>query len=121
MLRLFDFPDPNITSERRTVTTIPLQQLFVLNSDFMVRQAKVLAVRVATVSNDDAGRIQEAYRVLFGRLPTDEEIQIGRGFLGSAGADSTPPVDPAATKSALSRWEQYTQVLLGANEFTFVD
>jgi hypothetical protein len=120
MLRLFDFPDPNITSERRTVTTIPLQQLFVLNSDFMVRQAKVLAARVATVSNDDAGRIQEAYRVLFGRLPTDEESQIGREFLSDSEPGSNS-ADPAAPKSALSRWEQYTQVLLGANEFTFVD
>ena len=36
-LRLFDFPDPNITSERRAVTTVPLQQLFVLNSDFYGR------------------------------------------------------------------------------------
>src|SRR5207302_5206345 len=31
LLRLFDFPDPNITSDQRTVTTVPLQQLFVLN------------------------------------------------------------------------------------------
>ncbi|MBL8797186.1 MAG: PSD1 domain-containing protein, partial [Planctomycetia bacterium] len=32
LLRLFDFPDPNVTSEKRVVTTVPLQQLFVLNS-----------------------------------------------------------------------------------------
>ncbi len=36
MLRLFDFPDPNITSGGRAETTVPLQQLFVLNSEFMV-------------------------------------------------------------------------------------
>ena len=36
MLRLFDFPDPNITSGGRVETTVPLQQLFVLNSEFMV-------------------------------------------------------------------------------------
>src|SRR5262249_10451931 len=29
MLRLFDFPDPNITSGGRVETTVPLQQLFV--------------------------------------------------------------------------------------------
>ena len=36
MLRLFDFPDPNITSGGRVETTVPLQQLFVLNSELMV-------------------------------------------------------------------------------------
>ena len=39
LLRLFDFPDPNITSASRSVTTVPLQQLFVLNSEFMVQRA----------------------------------------------------------------------------------
>ena len=42
LLRLFDFPDPNVTSDQRTVTTVPLQQLFVLNREFMIRQAKAL-------------------------------------------------------------------------------
>src|SRR5258708_37932715 len=72
LLRLFDFPDPNITSERRTVTTVPLQQLFVLNSDFMVQQAKALAARAASIStDDDAARIRHAYRLLFGRDVSD--------------------------------------------------
>ena len=40
LLRLFDFPDPNLTSDKRPVTTVPLQQLFVLNSEFMVEQCQ---------------------------------------------------------------------------------
>jgi hypothetical protein len=118
MLRLFDFPDPNITSERRTVTTVPLQQLFVLNSDFMVQEAKILAARVAASSNDNTARIHEAYRVLFGRRATVDETQLGSDFLA---ATEAPAADPSLPKSALTRWEQYAQVLLGANEFTFVD
>ena len=35
-LRLFDFPDPNITSEKRVETTIPQQQLFMINSPFLL-------------------------------------------------------------------------------------
>src|SRR5256885_15401503 len=31
LLRLFDFPEANLTAERRTETTVPQQQLFVLN------------------------------------------------------------------------------------------
>jgi hypothetical protein len=59
LLRLFDFPDPNITSETRTVTTVPLQQLFVLNSDFMAGQARALVKRLATVAEDSA-RVRKA-------------------------------------------------------------
>jgi hypothetical protein len=124
LLRLFDFPDPNITSERRTVTTVPLQQLFVLNSDFMVRQAKALAVRVtASGSSADDARIRHVYRLLFGRDATAAEIQFGVEFLTAtdAGEAGESPAGASPAKSVLSRWEQYTQVLLSANEFTFVD
>jgi cytochrome c553 len=122
LLRLFDFPDPNITSERRTVTTVPLQQLFVLNSDFMVRQAKALAARATSVSaGDDAARIRQVYRLLFGRDASDAEVQVGLEFLAPGDVGETTTAEPSARKSTLTRWEQYAQVLLSANEFTFVD
>ena len=41
-LMAFDFPDANVTSERRNVTTLPQQQLFVLNSEFMSRSAEAV-------------------------------------------------------------------------------
>ncbi|MCY2965644.1 MAG: DUF1549 and DUF1553 domain-containing protein, partial [Planctomycetota bacterium] len=118
LLRLFDFPDPNITSEKRTSTTVPLQQLFVLNGDFLIRRAKELAARLNSVAGDDAGRIREAYWLLYGRAARDEEVQIGLEYLQTAAPTAG---DPAAPKSSLTRWEQYAQVLLGSNEFTFVD
>src|SRR5262249_57749528 len=63
LLRLFDFPDPNLTSDRRATTIVPLQQLFVLNSDFLVRQAKALAMRLTADPEEEvAARIQRAYR-----------------------------------------------------------
>jgi hypothetical protein len=127
-LRLFDFPDPNITSERRTVTTVPLQQLFVLNSDFMVCQAKALAARAASISaGDDGVRIRHVYRLLYGRDASDAEVQAGLEFLTVGEPDSSADIagtttrESSAAKGALSPWEQYAQVLLSANEFTFVD
>jgi hypothetical protein len=114
LLRLFDFPDPNITSEKRTVTTVPLQQLFVLNSEFMVRNAKALAAKLtAKPGLSDAERIGAAFLMVFGRPVTDRELQLGLNFL------SAPNQGAAAT--TLSRWEQYAQVLLMTNEFMFVD
>jgi hypothetical protein len=70
LLRLFDFPDPNVTSDQRSVTTVPLQQLFVLNSEFLIRQAKALACRLNAASDEaDASRIRHAFMLVYGRPP----------------------------------------------------
>ena len=39
-LALFDFPNPNNTSEKRPVTSGPLQRLFFMNNGFVLSQAK---------------------------------------------------------------------------------
>jgi cytochrome c553 len=116
LLRLFDFPDPNLSSEQRTTTTVPLQQLFVLNSDFMAEQARAL-VKELTAASDDAGRIRAAFPRLYGRPATEREVELGLKFLEAA---AMPP-ESGEPRPALSRWEEYAQVLLSANEFTFVD
>jgi hypothetical protein len=113
LLRLFDFPDPNITSGERTVTTVPLQQLFVLNSEFMVQNAKALAARLRASAGDDVSRIRQAFWLLYGRPVTDRELRLGLAFVTGA---ETPGRAPT-----LTRWEQYAQVLLSTNELLYVD
>ncbi|HWE35629.1 MAG TPA: PSD1 and planctomycete cytochrome C domain-containing protein [Isosphaeraceae bacterium] len=110
LLRLFDFPDPNLTSDKRAVTTVPLQQLFVLNSPFMERQARALVARLASdPAATDEDRIRRAFPLLFGRPATDDEVRLGLSFLAA----------PEAGRP--SRWEQYAQALLAANEFLYLD
>jgi mono/diheme cytochrome c family protein len=117
LLRLFDFPDPNITSDKRTVTTVPLQQLFVLNSPFMQRQARALAARLtADSSESDSSRISRAFQLLYSRDPRAAEMSLALEFL----ADERPLANPPPTDPP-TRWELYAQALLGTNEFTFVD
>jgi len=112
MLRLFDFPDPNLTSERRVITTVPMQQLFVLNSEFMVRQARSLAARLdGEKLADESARIKRAYQIVLGRTPTNQERRSVSEFLSAA-------VEPGAK---LTPWEQFAQALLSTNEFTYVD
>jgi mono/diheme cytochrome c family protein len=107
VLRLFDFPDPNLTADRRPTTIVPLQQLFVLNSDFLTRQAEALAKRAMTVSADDEARIRHAYELAFSRLPSDRELELGREFLQATESDKA--------------WVYYAQALLSSNEFAFID
>ena len=112
LLRLFDFPDPNLTAEKRAVTIVPLQQLFVLNSDFMTEQARGLVKQLAG-EKDDAAKVRKAFLRLFGRPATDEDVKMALEFLNAP--------DEKGPKPRMSRWEQYAQVLLATNEFAFVD
>ncbi len=115
LLRLFDFPDANITSERRGETTVPQQQLFVLNSPFVVDAAKALAARVQKESASDETRVQRAFLLTFGRPPSEDEVRLAVAFL--SGQDSS--AEQQANR--LTRWERLAQVLIGSNEFMYVD
>jgi mono/diheme cytochrome c family protein len=133
MLRLFDFPDPNITSGGRVETTVPLQQLFVLNSEFMVDGAQAVAARLraasrsdsgAGVGRDDAARIRRAYLLLYGRDATERELGLGLAYLRAPEPpepESAPAGPHAPSRDNINRWERYAQALLAANEFLFVD
>ncbi len=108
LLRLFDFPDANITSERRTETTVPQQQLFVLNSPFFLAQAEGLAARAQKEGATQAERIARAHWLAYGRPPLPDEVTLAEAFL--AGKDD-----------AKARWTRYAQTLLASNEFLYID
>jgi hypothetical protein len=111
LLRLFDFPDANVTSAKRTVTTVPQQQLFALNSEFMIAQARAFAARTEKLGATDEERITAAYRLAFGRAPERDEVDLAIRFLKL----------PNKPDDKLTRWQQYAQVLLASNEMMYVD
>ncbi len=109
-LRRFDFPLMRATVAKRPQSIVPQQYLFLLNSPFMVARAKSLVGRLNLASNGDEQHIRQAHWLLYGRSPTDDELQLAREFLARDAAD----------QNGLSAWEQYAQVLLSSNEFMFV-
>jgi hypothetical protein len=111
LLRLFDFPDANVTADKRTTTTVPQQQLFALNSEFMVTQARAFAAKLEKAGTTDEARVNAAYRMAFNREPESRELSIALAFLKL-------PVKP---DDKLTRWQQYAQALLASNEFMYVD
>ncbi len=93
---------------------MPLQELFVLNSEFMAANAQALAARLLAAAGPaatDAERIGLAYRLLFGRAPTEHELALGLSYVSASPASS----------AGRSDWQRYTQALLATNEFLFVD
>src|SRR5262249_27014270 len=81
-LQLFDFPAATISAEQRFSTNVPLQRLFLMNSDFMQQQAEKLARRI-DAEKDNGARVTKAYRILFGRDPRPEELSAGLEFLSA--------------------------------------
>jgi mono/diheme cytochrome c family protein len=79
-LQLFDFPPPNLSAEKRFTTTVPLQRLFLMNSDFVQLEAETLYKRVAA-EPDNRARIRKLYNMVYGRDPKEAEIQIGLEYL----------------------------------------
>lgn len=106
LLRLYDFPDPLTHSPNRAPTTTPLQQLYYLNSPFIQEQASALSARLHREALDDEARVALAYQLLFGREPTSHELALGLHFVHEQSSE---------------QWPLYCQVLLGSNEFYFVD
>ncbi len=113
LLRLHDFPDPTSHSPGRLPTTTPLQQLFVFNSPFIQQQASALARRLLDeVPGGIEDRVRYTSHLLYGRSATDAQVRLAVAFL-----TAEPPDD--ASRDAW--WKEYAQVLLGSNEFLFID
>lgn len=113
LLRMFDFPNPRISNSGRTSTTTAQQQLFSLNSEFMIQCARALAARACgnsprTSSNlIGADTIGHLFLLVLVRGPSREELALADSFV-----NDKSPEEP----SGLSRWEQYCQILMISNE-----
>src|SRR5262245_45433165 len=105
----FDMALPDTHAPQRFTTTVPQQALFLMNSTFVIEQAKALAARATDA--DPVKRLAELYRLAYARQPTTDEMDLAMGFV------TEPPPDGAK----LTQWEQLAQVLLLSNEFAFVD
>ncbi len=97
--RVFDFADPNGHATGRSLTTGPQQALMMLNSPFVIEQAKAVMQRseIANESNPRQ-RIVKLYQLIYGRVPSAEEIALGLTFI-----DSARPGDGARAATSLHR------------------
>ncbi len=120
VMRAFDFAAPDASSPQRHLTTVPQQALYLMNSPFLRDQASNLSARSDLIRVEQTEqRIDAVYRMLFSRAAEPDEIAVGKKFFessNSATATSSPGDSPH-----LTRWQEYLQTLLLANEFLFVD
>jgi len=96
MFETFDFPEPSETKGVREVTTVPTQALFLMNSRFVIEQARAAAAHLLSANYaTPQERITRAYREVLGRVPTAAEVNRAMIFIHSAQEETASEAAPA--------------------------
>jgi len=80
-LSVFDFPEPEMVTGRRNVTTVPTQALFLMNSPLVVEHALHTARRLKALGLNMSSRIAAAYQLVLARAPSESECGDATAFL----------------------------------------
>ncbi len=94
LLAAFDVPSPDASQATRSRTTVPQQALYMINSKFVIDQAKALTQKSSQVA-DVPQRIREIYRSTLLRDPTARELELAQQFVDPA----RPPLAGAPVHS----------------------
>ncbi|HEY1342204.1 MAG TPA: PSD1 and planctomycete cytochrome C domain-containing protein, partial [Bryobacteraceae bacterium] len=88
LFRTFDFASPDTSTPQRYTTTVPQQALFLMNSPFVVEQARHFVQRAdVAAQTEDKAKIDRMYRLAFGRAAESDEIALGLQYLAEARKD----------------------------------
>ena len=107
-MQVFDFADPNMVTGKRTTSSVPTQALYMLNSSFIKENAKSASKTIMMSENISTSKIEEAYKIVLGRLPTAKENQIIENYLSSE-------------EDELKAWTNIFQSLFSSIDFRFVN
>lgn len=121
LLNLFDAPSLVVNCTQRPTTTMPLQSLTLLNSDFVIHRARAFAVRVnrdveATASNREAAIIRRLYDIAINREPTTGELAAATRFLTEQAAEYG-----SGTAGSEKTLADLAQMVLASNAFLYVE
>jgi len=83
LYRSFDFPDPNFSAPKRSRTALTPRALILMNSPLLTDSAKALAGALTKDLPDETSRVEELYRRVMQRQPTDREMQRAHDYLAA--------------------------------------
>jgi hypothetical protein len=112
MFEVFDQPDPNVTCERRSVSTVPTQALTLMNNEFTVQQARFLAERILqSAGPEQRAQVRAIYRAALSREPSEKEMSVNVAFLNRR---------IAAHGNSLEALADLSHVVINLNEFLYI-
>jgi hypothetical protein len=89
LLRVYDFPTPFTTIGRRNVSSVPAQDLALMNDPFVHELASHWSARLASLEPEPEARVRRAYREALAREPEPGELALALDFLAGF-ADAWP-------------------------------
>ncbi|HEX4590433.1 MAG TPA: DUF1553 domain-containing protein, partial [Gemmataceae bacterium] len=116
-LQLFDSPSIVTTCGKRTPSTVPLQSLALLNSEFVRARGEAFAERLThEIGADPAKRIELAFRLACARAPHQEERELCEQFLAKQRGAHANQKD-----TDQRAWTDLCQMIFATNAFLYVD
>jgi hypothetical protein len=116
-LALFDAPVIIANCSFRTTSTVPLQSLALLNSDFARARARAFAGRLDREAGPDVERrIGLGFRLTYGRAGSERERLAARRFLQDQAGVYQGEADVGGRV-----WTDYCQMMLASNGFLYVE
>lgn len=117
-LSIFNGPDTSASTAIRDQSTVPLQALFMTNSDLVDQQAQGFAKSLIQADSED--RVRLAYRRALLRDPSPRESERADQFISRyLQVLASEEVDPS--ERDVLAWTGFSRALLTSNEFLFVD
>jgi hypothetical protein len=119
-LGLFDGPDTNTTTDVRSTSTVPLQALFLMNSDFIRDTAGAFARRLCHEAAEPSLRIARALTLAYCRPPMPDEVNRACDYVKTYARGATG-AGLSRQKAESEAWLSYARTILASNEFVYVD
>ncbi|HTI49691.1 MAG TPA: PSD1 and planctomycete cytochrome C domain-containing protein [Planctomycetaceae bacterium] len=119
-LALFDGPDTNTTTEKRSTSTVPLQALFWMNSPLVRDEAEAFARRLIAADDAPAARVRLAFQLAYSREPTPAEIDRFLAYTDRyRGELAQNGIEPFRAEA--EAWTSVARTILSSNEFVYLD
>ena len=119
MMTLFDAPDANQGIGVRPATTIAPQALLMMNNHLVRKCAANFAQRICPDAATAADVVvREGYRIALGRVPDETELADSVAFIETQKASYSESGNESPAAAAI---QDFCQVLMGLNEFVYVD
>ncbi|MCA9050381.1 MAG: DUF1553 domain-containing protein [Planctomycetaceae bacterium] len=119
-LGLFDPPDRNAATARRSSSDVPGQSLFLMNSPYVRRQAEAFADRLLKDHSNNTDRIAWAFHLAYGRSVTPDEQDSFDTYIQRL-QRTAQEIGKSDNSYERLLWTSITRAILTSNEFFFVD
>ena len=130
----FDGANPNTVTGKRTVSTLPAQSLYLMNSPFVSKQARLAAERLLRTASGDATAARPdqtellanaAWRQTLGRRPSPAELAAIRSRVAqtteTTQATQSTPASGDDFERSVELWTEVFHALFGSVDFHHVD